>query len=97
MKFIWDEDKRLANIKKHGVDFRDAAELFRGPVLVQMDNRQDYGEDRYIAFGFIQRRVMAMAFTEPDDRTVRVISIRKATRNEQTLFEKEILHRLGQD
>jgi uncharacterized DUF497 family protein len=96
MKFIWDEGKRRANLKKHAVDFRDAAELFQGPMLVKVDDSNDYDEDRFVAFGFTQGRLMAIVFTEPDEHTIRVISLRKATKNEQALFEKEIRHRLDQ-
>ncbi len=94
MRFVWDEGKRRANLKKHGVDFRDAVKLFQGPLLVKVDDCNDYGEDRLVAFGLIQNRVMAIVFTEPEANTVRVISLRKATKNEQTLFEKEIRYRL---
>jgi len=53
MKFEWDEKKRQTNIIKHRIDFADAIELFKGPSLILEDNRQDYGEERYIAFGII--------------------------------------------
>jgi uncharacterized DUF497 family protein len=96
VQLLGDEGKRHANLLKHGVDFRDAADLFQGPMLVKADDRDDYGEDRSVGFGFIQGRLMAIVFTEPDSHTVRVISLRKATKHEQALFEKEIRHRLGQ-
>ena len=46
MKFDWDENKRLENIAKHGIDFIDVPEMFDGPMLVNLDTRCDYGEDR---------------------------------------------------
>lgn len=61
---------------------------------MKVDDCNDYGEDRSIGFGFIQGRLMAIVFTEPDAQTLRVISLRKATKHEQALFEKEIRHRL---
>ena len=51
MRFEWDENKRRANIRKHGIDFLDAATIFEGKTVVIMDDRSDYAEDRYIAFG----------------------------------------------
>jgi uncharacterized DUF497 family protein len=45
----WDEPKRLSNIKERGVDFRDAALIFEGPVLCKEDTREDYGEQRFRA------------------------------------------------
>jgi len=40
--FTWDEAKRRENLKKHGVDFQDAAEMFPGPLWVELDSREDY-------------------------------------------------------
>lgn len=49
MSFQWDQAKDDANREKHGIGFREAAEIFRGPVLVSEDTRRDYGEQRFIA------------------------------------------------
>ncbi len=46
MSFEWDEDKREANIRRHGVDFVRAAQMFSNPILERPDDREDYGEDR---------------------------------------------------
>ena len=43
----WNEAKRLSNIEERGVDFRDAALIFEGPVLEKEDTRDDYGEQRF--------------------------------------------------
>lgn len=64
MEFEWDENKRLPNISKHGIDFRDAAKLFKNPYLIMKDGRRDHGEKRYIAFGQVEARLMVLAFTE---------------------------------
>ena len=95
VRFIWDENKRRENLAKHGIDFRDAWQLFDGPRLEFLDNREDYSEDRCIGIGFIEGRVVAIVYTEPGEDTVRVISLRKATQNEREKFEKELAHRLG--
>lgn len=47
MQIEWDEAKNRANIRKHGFDFADAAEMFRGMLLVEPDTREDYGEKRW--------------------------------------------------
>ncbi len=49
MDFEWDEAKRQANILKHGIDFVDAVEVFRGDFVEEEDRRRDYGERRYRA------------------------------------------------
>lgn len=93
MKFEWDEEKRLANIAKHGVDFIDACRLFDAPFLNAPDSRHNYGEDRSIAFGHVRERLMVVAFTKRQE-TIRIISARKANEREKKKFENEIPHRL---
>ncbi|MEP6912944.1 MAG: BrnT family toxin [bacterium] len=44
MNFEWDEDKNQENIRKHGLDFGDAWEIFRFPLLANLDTRTYYGE-----------------------------------------------------
>jgi hypothetical protein len=56
MHFEWDEEKRRSNIRKHGFDFRDAWKVFKSPLLVGRDDRYDYGEERLIGIGMIERR-----------------------------------------
>ena len=76
MKFEWDEQKNQANIKKHGLDFGDAYKVFEYPMLVNLDNRKDYGEERWIGIGLMDTRVVVILFAEPDEDTIRVISLR---------------------
>ena len=45
MEFEWDDAKRWANFAKHGLDFRDAEEVFQGISLTAEDDRRDYGEN----------------------------------------------------
>ena len=53
MKAYWDEAKNKENIRKHGFDFADAAEIFNSPMLAQMDLRKDCGEFRLVGIGFL--------------------------------------------
>jgi uncharacterized DUF497 family protein len=64
VKFVWDEAKRLANLEAHGLDFIDAPEIFRGPVLEGTDTRHDYGENRFLGIGFLRNFVVALVYTE---------------------------------
>jgi uncharacterized DUF497 family protein len=89
MKFIWDENKRLSNMKKHGIDFADVPAMFEGDVFTIEDTRFDYGETRYITFGLLQYRVIVVAHTDENGVT-RIISARKATKNEEKTYFKEI-------
>lgn len=88
MKFDWDENKNLSNIAKHRLSFVDVSPVFDGPMLVELDTREDYGEDRWIGIGFIRNIVVAVVFTEPDADTIRIISARKANKHEQSKFEQ---------
>ncbi len=49
--FEWDEAKNQSNIRKHGIDFRDAVKVFDKPTLDREDRRQDYGEMRVNSIG----------------------------------------------
>jgi uncharacterized protein len=91
MDFEWDERKRLTNLDKHGLDFVEAEEMFEGPMLVALDTRTDYREDRWLGLGMSQGRILVLAFAERDDgQTIRIISLRKALKHEQKEYEKII-------
>jgi len=95
MHFEWDEQKNKANIRKHGLDFADAWEIFTAPMLTAPDDREDYGEDRWIGIGMLRGRVVVIVFTERGEDTVRVISLRKALSYERTEYEKTLRDQLG--
>ncbi len=85
MKYEWDESKRADNLEKHGVDFAKAQAFEWDSALVTLDTRQDYGESRYRAYGFIGDRVYVLAYTERSS-AIRIISFRKANRREILLY-----------
>lgn len=89
MDFEWDERKRSSNLRKHGLDFDDSEAVFDGPIVTMLDDRTDYGEQRFVTYGLLADRVVAVAHTEAAGR-IRVISMRKATKREQAFFFKRI-------
>ncbi|MCJ7433344.1 MAG: BrnT family toxin [Anaerolineales bacterium] len=92
MEFEWDEVKRRANARKHGIDFADAATIFEGKIVVISDDRFDYGEMRYIAFGPMKGqvvKVIVVAYTERGEK-IRLISARKALKHEENFYFKQI-------
>ena len=89
MKIVWDEAKRDANLRKHGLDFADAEQVFAGITCTIEDRRFDYGERRFITLGLLHDTVIVMAHTETR-ATIRIISMRKATRNEEVLYFENI-------
>ena len=77
----WDEDKRLAYIAKHRIDFAMIAQLDWTEAEIEPGNRSDYGEDRIVATGMIGDRLHVAIHTERDG-TKRIISLRKANNRE---------------
>ena len=89
MNFEWDDAKRKSNIKKHGIDFINAPMLFDGYTLTIADERYDYGEERFITFGILEGRVVVVTHTEREG-SIRIISIRKATKYENKAYFSQI-------
>lgn len=88
MEFEWDEKKRLANIRKRGIDFVDSEKIFAGYTLTAEDTSQDYGEQRFLTLGMLDGRVVSVCHTDRGE-AMRIISIRKATKYEQKQYFKE--------
>jgi uncharacterized DUF497 family protein len=57
MKFEWDENKRLVNLRKHGIDFADARKVFESERVNFIDDRFDYVELRFVTNRIIKRKV----------------------------------------
>jgi hypothetical protein len=93
--FEWDEQKRLENLEKHGLDFADAYELFCMPLLTALDLRQSYGEDRIVGIGFLGGQIAVIVFVERKPQVIRVISLRKAKQNERQRLESYLSNQLG--
>jgi len=89
MRFEWDERKRLANLQRHGFDFPLVEKIFASDVVTLLDDRFDYGEIRFITLGMFYGTVVAIAHTEADEVT-RIISVRKASKNEEEVYYEEI-------
>lgn len=75
--FEWDETKNALNIRKHGVDFCDVALIFENEIVEAVDDRSDYGELRYTAFGQSGIGVLRVVYTRRGDH-IRIISAWKA-------------------
>jgi uncharacterized protein len=83
----WDEDKRLANVLKHGVDFVDAARIFEGRVEVTEECQREYGENGFSALGEFEERLFYVVYTRRGDN-LRIISARRAGRHERGTYYK---------
>ena len=90
MKYKWDEEKNRLNIRNHGIDFTDVPSMFQHPMVMFLDQRKDYGEERWIGIGILKTILAVVVFVEPDDETIRIISTRKATKHEEQIYRDEI-------
>lgn len=97
MRFEWDENKRKDNLRNHGLDFADAWKVFAAPMRTRLDDREDYGEDRWIGIGLPDARIVVVVFTEREneEEIIRIISLRKALTHERTQYEQALRDRLG--
>jgi uncharacterized DUF497 family protein len=81
--FEWDRTKAAANYKKHGVRFEHAVLAFEDPfALVELDESEEYGEDRFLLTGRAADGIVVVVYTERGER-VRIISAREATEYER--------------
>lgn len=84
--FEWHEDKASSNIRKHGVTFKEAAEVFFDPFY-QTGDASVGDEQREFIIGYsLSERLLLAVYVERGERT-RIISARRATQNEKVLYE----------
>ncbi|MEA3466557.1 MAG: BrnT family toxin [Thermodesulfobacteriota bacterium] len=87
MQYDWDEQKNTTNREKHGIDFETVVDFCWDSAIEMVDNRNDYGEQRYITFGLIGHRLFCMVYTIRAN-TLRIISLRKANSREVNRYER---------
>lgn len=87
MEVSFDPTKNAQNIELRGLSFERAVEFEFSTAWILVDNRKDYGETRYRAFGFLGERLHALVFTETKVG-IRVISFRKANKREERRYEQ---------
>jgi len=83
-RFEWHDAKAKANDRVHGVSFELAQTVFKDVFAIELvDDRTDYGEDRFITIGMAEGGVLLyVAYTEREDR-IRIVSARRATQHEE--------------
>lgn len=92
--FEWNPAKARANLSKHGVRFDEALTVFDDPLArIFADGEHSQYEVREIVIGHaVSGRLLVVAFTEPNEGRVRVISARKATYRERHDYEENVGH-----
>jgi uncharacterized protein len=90
--FEWDDAKAAANYAKQGVTFDAARDVFKDAFAIeQVDDRHDYGEDRWTILGMAGDRLLLVAYTMRDDR-IRIISARAAEPYERREYHEQNAH-----
>jgi uncharacterized protein len=87
MEFTWDENKRLSNLAKHGLDFEDARWVFTDEALAVADMRRERGATLYAVRVSLQA-YRGGRFTMCDD-VIRILSMRKANQREQRSYNQK--------
>jgi uncharacterized protein len=86
-QFEWNPAKAKTNLAKHDVSFNEASTVFDDPMFITvLDDEHSQDEQRYITIGLSKDgQLLMVAHTERDNR-VRIISARKATKNEEKFY-----------
>ncbi|NJL21698.1 MAG: BrnT family toxin [Leptolyngbyaceae cyanobacterium SM1_3_5] len=87
MSYQWDRDKAAANLRKHGIDFADAVSVFSDDLAITLTDER-FEEERFISIGMDSfGRILVVVYTMRGNQ-IRLISARRATRQEQTQYEE---------
>jgi uncharacterized DUF497 family protein len=86
MEFEWYEPKRQSNLAQHKIDFQDAKEIWHGNVLEVPSSQTQHGEARFIAYGMVEGRIIAVVFTWRNG-VRRLISARRARIHERKIYQ----------
>jgi uncharacterized DUF497 family protein len=85
--FVWDENKAVTNLRKHGVRFEHAAEAFFDPFLKIVDaSRHEEASDAIVGLD-TRWNLLFVVHIELEDDAIRIISARKTTREERAYYE----------
>ncbi len=90
LEFEWDQAKAKSNLDKHGVSFLTAAAIFQNERLERVDDREDYGEVRWIALGRADIEVYRVIYTWRAENLVRIVSAQRASKDEEEIYYREI-------
>ncbi len=91
MEYEWDENKATRNRRNHSVSFESIEDFVWDEATIVEDDRNDYGERRWVAYGPIGERLHCLVFTVRGER-IRIISLRKANSREVKRHGQETPH-----
>jgi len=85
----WDATKAELNLRKHGIDFEDAAHVFLDWNRLEcFDDREDYDEDRWATIGRVDTAILYVVYTVRNADTIRIISARQANASERQKYRQ---------
>jgi uncharacterized DUF497 family protein len=87
VEFLFDRAKDRINKKKHGISLSRAADFDYDAAMYVVDDREDYGELRIRAIGFLDARLFVLVFTQ-EGENIRAISLRKADGHDEVEYEE---------
>ncbi|NBC13393.1 MAG: BrnT family toxin [Gammaproteobacteria bacterium] len=85
LRVVWGATKEAENLRKHGLSLSFGLEVLEGAVHTFEDSRRDYGESRFVTFGYIKGRLYVAVHTSRSNM-VRIISVRKANARERIRY-----------
>ena len=93
MKYEWNKDKSTLNKEKNGVSFEEAKKVFDDALHIsKLDKRFSYFEERWITLGSTKKHkillVANLFFSDEGEEIIRIISARKANKQERRSYEK---------
>jgi uncharacterized DUF497 family protein len=87
-EFEWDAVKAAQNEANHGVTFEMVGDVFKDPFAIEwLDDREDYGEDRYVIIGMVSNHLLFVAYTLRGE-AIRIISARGAEPHERRQYHE---------
>lgn len=89
MRITYDRDKRARTLAERELDFEDAKHVFAGSTIDLLDDRKDYGEVRWVTYGLLNGRMVALVWT-PRGSVRHIISMRKTNDRERKAYQDDL-------
>ncbi len=87
LNFVFDDNKSMTNLEKHGIDFQTAQQLWKDPDLLEIQVKSD-DESRFLVIGCIDEKHWSAVITYRSER-IRLISVRRSRKKEVELYESQ--------
>ena len=89
MKLTWYEPKRAQTLERRVLDFAHADRVFAGRTITHLDDRRDYGEERFQTIGRLNNITVMVVWT-PRGETRHIFSMRKCNVRERKRYQQQL-------